>query len=172
MYVVVYPLNLISSVDSNQKKQSFYRWKNCIKRFCSDIKALGTKIVNYEQKEMIPLTDNGNKYYEEQKEYYVCQKEFCCDENQKMKFKLSKKVRDHCHCTGKFRGTPHSICNLNCKVPQKIRIKTHNGSKYDYHFINFVIFNCLLTVTLHKVAYMLFIIETRKKYLKEILDCL
>ena len=63
-----YPLNLVSSVDSNQNKQSFYRGKNCIKRFCSDLKELGTKIINYEQKEMIPLTDNGNKYYEEQKE--------------------------------------------------------------------------------------------------------
>ena len=26
---------------------------------------------------MIPLTDNENKYYEEQKECYICQKEFC-----------------------------------------------------------------------------------------------
>ena len=41
---------------------------------------------------MIPLTDNGNKYYEEQKECYICQKEFCYDKNQKMKFKLDKKL--------------------------------------------------------------------------------
>ena len=52
-----------------------------------------------------------------------------------MKFKLYKKVRDHCHYTGKFRGAAHSICNLNYKVPQEIPIKIHNGSKYDYHFI-------------------------------------
>ena len=84
---------------------------------------------------MIPLTDNENKYYEEQKECYICQKEFCCDKNQKMKFKLYKKVRDHCHYTGKFRGAAHSICNLNYKVPQEIPVKIHNGSKYDYHFI-------------------------------------
>ena len=35
--------------------------------FCRDLKELGIKIVNYEQKEMIPLTDNENRYYEEQK---------------------------------------------------------------------------------------------------------
>ena len=84
---------------------------------------------------MIPLTDNENKYYQEQKECYICQKEFCCDKNRKVKFKLYRKVRDHCHYTGKFRGAAHSICNLNYKVPQEIPVKIHNGSKYDYHFI-------------------------------------
>ena len=46
---------------------------------------------------MAPLTDNENKYHEEQKECYRCQKEFSCDKNQTMKFKLYKKVRNHCH---------------------------------------------------------------------------
>ena len=53
----------------------------------------------------------------------------------KMKKKIYKKVRDHCHFTGKFRGAAHSICNLRYKVPQEIPVKIHNGSKYDYHFI-------------------------------------
>ena len=84
---------------------------------------------------MIPLTDNENKFYEEQKECHICQKEFCYDKNEKKKFKIYQKVRDHCHYTGKFRGAAHSICNLNYKVPQEIPVKIHNGSKYDYHFI-------------------------------------
>ena len=45
-------------------------------------------------------------------------KSFFYDKNQKMKFKLYKKVRDHCHYTGKFRGASHSISNLNYKVTQ------------------------------------------------------
>ena len=130
-----YELSLVSSFDSKQDKRSFYRGKDCIKRFCSDLKELGTKIINYEEKEMIPLTDNENKFYEEQEKCHICQKEFCYDKNEKMKFKLYKKVRDHCHYTGKFRGAAHSICNLNYKVPQEIPVKIHNGSKYDYHFI-------------------------------------
>ena len=52
-----------------------------------------------------------------------------------MKFKLYKKVREHCHFTGKFRGAAHSICNLHYQVHQEIPVKIHNGSKYDYHFI-------------------------------------
>ena len=53
-----YSLDLVSSFVSKQNKNSFYRGKDCIKKFCSDLKELGTKIINYEQKEMIPLTDN------------------------------------------------------------------------------------------------------------------
>ena len=84
---------------------------------------------------MMPLTYNENKYYEELKEYYVCEKELCYNKNEKMKFQLYKKFRDHCHYTRKFRGAAHSICNLNYKVPQEISVKVHNGSKYDYDFI-------------------------------------
>ena len=111
------------------------RGKDCIKRFYSDIKELGTKIVNYEQKETIPLRDKENKFYEEQKECHICQKEFCYDKNERMKFKLFQKVRDHCHYAGTFRVAAHSICNLNYKLPQEIPVKIHSGSKYDYHFI-------------------------------------
>ena len=89
----------------------------------------------YEVKDMTPLTDNENKFYEEQKKCHICQKEFCYDKNEKKKFKIYQKVRDHCHYTGKFRGAAHSICNLNYKVPQEIPVKIHNGSTYDYHLI-------------------------------------
>ena len=130
-----YSLDLVCSFDSKEDKHSFYRGNDCIKKFCSELKELGTKVVNYEQKEMTPLTDDENKYYEEQKECYICNKFFCNNRNQKLKFKLYKKVRDHCHFTGKFRGAAHSICNLHYQVHQEIPVKIHNGSKYDYHFI-------------------------------------
>ena len=128
-------MNLVCLFDSKQNKRSFYRGKDCNKRFCSELKELGTKIVTYEQKEMTPLTDDENRYYEVQKECYIIKKKFCNNTNQRLKFKLYKKVRDHCHFTGKFRGAAHSICNLHYKVPQKIPVKFHNGSKYDYQFI-------------------------------------
>ena len=41
---------------------------------------------------MIPLTDNENKFYEEQKECYICKKEFCYDKNEKKKFEIYQKV--------------------------------------------------------------------------------
>ena len=45
-----------------------------------------------------------------------------------------KKVKDHCHYTGKFRRATHSICNLKYKVPKEIPIIIHNAT-YDTHFI-------------------------------------
>ena len=93
------------------------------------------KIINFEEKEMIPLTDKENKFYEKQKVCYICKKEFSTDENDKNAFKLYHKVRDHCHYTGKFRGAAHSICNLRYKTPKEIPVVFHNGSTYDYHFI-------------------------------------
>ena len=59
----------------------------------------------------------------------------CYNKNQKNRFKLYKKVRDHCHFTEKFSGAAQSICNLYYKAPQEIPVKFYNSSKYDYHFI-------------------------------------
>ena len=52
-----YSLDLVSSFDSKENKHSFYRGKDCIKKFCKELKKICIKIVNYEQKEMTPLTD-------------------------------------------------------------------------------------------------------------------
>ena len=84
---------------------------------------------------MIPLTDGENKSYEKQKVCHICKKEFCTNENEDNEFRQYKKVRDHCHFTGKFRGAAHSICNLKHKLPKEIPVSFHNGSTYDWHFI-------------------------------------
>ena len=47
-----------------------------------------------------------------------------------------KKVRDHCHFTGKYRGCAHSMCNLNfCNRYFKIPVFFHNMKNYDGHLI-------------------------------------
>ena len=103
--------------------------------FCKDLREHAMKIMNYEKKEMIPLTYEEKELYEMQKVCYICKKIFSTDKNDKNVFKLYHKVRDHCHYTGKFRGAAHSICNLRYKSPKEILIIFHNGSTYDYHFI-------------------------------------
>ena len=126
---------LICSFDDTKSKHYFYRLKDCIEKFCKDLKELGTEIINFEEKEMIPLTNKEIKSYEKQKVCYICEKKFCDDKNKKSEYDLYHKVRDHCHYTGKFRGAAHNICNLRYNVPKEIPVVFHNGSTYDYHFI-------------------------------------
>ena len=135
-------MDLVSSLDLKQDKHSFYRGKDCTKMFSKDLKKHATKIINFEEKEMKPLTDSDIKFYEEQKVCHICKKEFYYGKNEKNKFKLYQKVRDHCHYTGEFRGAAaHSICNLRYKVQQEIPVKIHNGSKYDYIILYIIVYN-------------------------------
>ena len=65
------------------------------------------KIINYEEKEMIPLTKEENKSYNKQEACHICKKKCCMDKDGENK----RKVKDHCHYTGKLRGAAHSKCN-------------------------------------------------------------
>ena len=99
--------------------------------FCKDLREHAMKIINYEKKEMIPLTDKKNKSCKKQKVCYICKKEFSTDDDNKK----YHKVRDHRHYTGEFREPVHSICNLRYKTPKEIPVVFDNSSTYDYHFI-------------------------------------
>ena len=72
--------------------------------------------------------------YANEKQCYICGKEFCNDKNS-ADYKRNCKVRDHCHFTFNYGGAAHSICNLKYKVPKDIPIVFHNGSIYDNHLI-------------------------------------
>jgi hypothetical protein len=46
-----------------------------------------------------------------------------------------RKVRDHDHLTGLFRGAAHSKCNLQFFNRLKIPVFFHNGKNYDFHIL-------------------------------------
>ena len=47
---------------------------------------------------------------------------------------IYRRVRDHRHYAGKYRGVAHSICNLKYTIPKEISVLFHNRPNYDYHF--------------------------------------
>ena len=117
------------SFDKSKNKLNYYRGEDCMTKFCKDLREHATKIINYEKKDMIPLTKKEEKNHNNQKVCYICKNEFDTSD------KKHHKVRDQCHYTGKYRGAAHNICNLRYKISKEIPILFHNGSTYDYHFI-------------------------------------
>ena len=43
---------------------------------CKKLKDHALKIINYEKKEMVPLSEEENKLYEEQEVCHICKKSF------------------------------------------------------------------------------------------------
>ena len=46
-----------------------------------------------------------------------------------------RKIRDHCHVTGKFKGAAHWDCNINFQLPKNVHAIFHNLKGYDSHLI-------------------------------------
>ena len=69
-----YSLFTNCSFDSGKNKLDCYRGKDCTERFCKNLKEHTTKIINYEEKEIIPLTDEESKSYKKRKVFYICKK--------------------------------------------------------------------------------------------------
>ena len=49
-----YSLSLNCSFDETKNRRKFYSRKDCIKKFCNNLKELATEIINYEKKEKKP----------------------------------------------------------------------------------------------------------------------
>ena len=126
-----YSLFTHCSFDKTKDKLDSYTGEDCMKKFCKGLREHATKIINYEKKDMIPLTKKEEKHHNKQKVCYIYKKEFNTDDSDKK----HQKVKDHCHYTEKYRGAAHNICNLRYRTPKEIPIVFHNGSSYDYHFI-------------------------------------
>ena len=72
-------------------KKNYYRGKDCTEKLCKKLKESATEIINRGKKEMVPLTHEENNFYNEQE---ICYKD---DKN----YINKRKVKDHCHYTGK-----------------------------------------------------------------------
>ena len=72
-----YSLSLICSVDETKNRRKFYRRKDCIERFCNNLKELAIEIINYEKKETMLLKDKEvTLFYERKSISYMQRKVF------------------------------------------------------------------------------------------------
>ena len=76
--------------------------KGAVYAFCKELREIAQGILNTETKSMQRLSKEEQKAYDNAKYCHICKNVFG-------KHKNHKKVRDHDHYTGKFRGAAHSI---------------------------------------------------------------
>ena len=82
-------------------------------------------IVNISEKKMI-FGEKEKEQYKKETKCWICKGEFKEDDD-------NKKVRDHWHFTGRYRGAAHNSCNLKYRKPNFTPVVFHNFSKYDSH---------------------------------------
>ena len=70
-----------------------------------------------------------------EEEEHLLQQSSSCWISEKLIDNDDKKVRDHCHVTGRFRGAAHWSCNINLQLTKKVPVIFHNLRGYDSHLI-------------------------------------
>ena len=109
-----------------------YRGEDCIEKFMKcmfeEVKNCQRIIREHFNKPLI-MTEEDERAFSNAKRCHICNKKYQ-DEDEP--------VRDHCHVTGKYRGSAHQSCNLKLQISaEKIKIPVvfHNLKGYDSHFI-------------------------------------
>ena len=129
-------LNLVNAVD-NTNQEFLYRGDDAVDVFCKKINEIREEIKEkMQEKKEIEMTDEDKKDFETATHCFICGDKFKNSYKNEKEAEKYKKVRDHCHFTGKYRGCAHSICNLNfCNRYFKIPVFFHNMKNYDGHLI-------------------------------------
>ena len=76
-------------------------------------------------KELV-MTKEDNEYFKNCSKCWICDNDYVDND---------VKVRDHCHTTGKDRGSGHRDCNINLKLNHNISVIFHNLKNYVSHLI-------------------------------------
>ena len=118
--------------DKYSKLATTYRGEKAVYKFIEDMLEevkYCKKIMKKEFNKPLRMTKEDEEKFQKANECHICNKKYTNEDI---------KVRDHCHITGKYRGSAHQECNLKLKVnPEEIKILVifHNLRGYDSHFI-------------------------------------
>ena len=102
-----YTYKIVRIDDRFSKSTAVYRGENAAYEFTREI----LKEYKYCKKIMKKHFNTNLTINKEEK--YLFQQSNSCSICRKLIDNDDKKVRDHCHVTGKFRGAAHRSCNIN-----------------------------------------------------------
>ena len=72
------------------------------------------------------MTKNDNEDFKNSSKFWICNNDYIDGD---------VKGRDHCHITGKYRGSARRDCNINVILNHKIPVLFHNLKIYDSHLV-------------------------------------
>ena len=118
--------------DKYTKPIQLYRGEKAVYKFMENI----LEEVKYCKRVMkkyfnkpLRMTEENEQEFKKATTCHICDKKYT---------EKDIRVRDHCHITGKYRGSAHQECNLKLRInPKEIKIPVifHNLRGYDSHFI-------------------------------------
>ena len=118
--------------DKHTKPIQLYRGEKAVYKFMENM----LEEVKYCKKAMKTFLNKPLRMTKEDE--YEFKKVTTCHICDKKYTEKDIRVRDHCHITGKYRGSAHQECNLKLRInPEEIKIPVifHNLRGYDSHFI-------------------------------------
>ena len=114
------------------KPAVIYRGKNTVPKLYQNLTEevlYCKKVIKDNFQKPLIMFKKDEEDFQKAKKCWICQKRYKANENP---------VRDHCHITGKYRGSAHNTCNLRLQISsEKIKIPVifHNLKGYDGHLI-------------------------------------
>ena len=128
-----YGYKLVCCYDDKYSKDiCIYRGENAVYKFMEkmleEVKYCKAVVKKYFNKPLV-MTEDDEQRFTTMDGCHICGNKYTDKDVH---------VRDHCHITGKFRGSAHQECNLKLRIkPENLKIPviSHNLRGYDSHFI-------------------------------------
>ena len=128
-----YGYKVVCCYDDKYSKQTrIYRGENAVYKFMEkmleEVDYCKTVIKKHFNKPLV-MTEVDEQHFKTMDGCHICGEKYTDKD---------VRVRDHCHITGKFRGSAHQECNLKLRIkPENLKIPVifHNFRGYDSHFI-------------------------------------
>ena len=114
--------NLASQLFFTEEKLSFI---NLLKQFLKSMIIAKKVIKKHFNKNLLMFAEDEERFPSSNK-CWICDKLFDVGDN---------KLRDHCHITGKYKGSAHWSCNVYLKLTKNVPVIFRNLRGYGSHLI-------------------------------------
>ena len=115
--------------DKYSKPIKYYRGEKAVYKFMEallDEVKYCRQTIKYKFNKPLVMSPEDEDKFQKATSCHICGKKYK---------KSDKRVRDHCHINGEFRGSAHNQCNRDFTISDKIPVIFHNLKGYDSHFI-------------------------------------